>query len=153
LREQSSPVIRFLQLLGERLLDPPADQRDAHVDGPVDRPNGSVAIGQELVGPLRDDAIRERMLGWQERFPQVGDVRGLGAMLAIELVGDAASKAPDPDSAKAVIDAALERGLILLKAGTYGNCIRVLCPLTIEDAVLDEALGVWEEALEATLSA
>ena len=99
------------------------------------------------------DRIRERMLAWQVRWPAIGDVRGLGAMLAIELVEDPASKAPDPDSAKAVIDAALERGLILLKAGTYGNCIRVLCPLTIEDAVLDEALGVWEEALEATLSA
>jgi 4-aminobutyrate aminotransferase/(S)-3-amino-2-methylpropionate transaminase len=99
------------------------------------------------------DRIRERMLAWQMRWPAIGDVRGLGAMLAIELVEDPTSKAPDPDSAKAVIDAALERGLILLKAGTYGNCIRVLCPLTIEDAVLDEALGVWEEALEATLSA
>ncbi len=99
------------------------------------------------------DRIRERMLAWQVRWPTIGDVRGLGAMLAIELVEDPTSKAPDPDSAKAVIDAALERGLILLKAGTYGNCIRVLCPLTIEDAVLDEALGVWEEALEATLSA
>ena len=46
-----------------------------------------------------------------------------------------------------MIDAALERGLILLKAGLHGNCIRVLCPLTIEDAVLDEALAVWEDAL------
>ena len=99
------------------------------------------------------DRIRERMLAWQSRWPAIGDVRGLGAMLAIELVGDPATKAPDPERAKAVIDAALVRGLILLKAGTYGNCIRVLCPLTIEDAVLDEALGVWEEALEATLSA
>jgi 4-aminobutyrate aminotransferase-like enzyme len=50
-----------------------------------------------------------------------------------------------------VIDAALERGLILLKAGLHGNCIRVLCPLTIEDVVLDEALDVWEGALEVTL--
>ena len=99
------------------------------------------------------DRIRERMLAWQSRWAAIGDVRGLGAMLAIELVEDPLSKAPDPDRAKAVIDAALERGLILLKAGTSGNCIRVLCPLTIEDAVLDEALGVWEEALEATLSA
>ena len=99
------------------------------------------------------DRIRERMLAWQSRWAAIGDVRGLGAMLAIELVEDPVSKAPDPDRAKAVIDAALERGLILLKAGTSGNCIRVLCPLTIEDAVLDEALGVWEEALEATLSA
>ncbi|HEY6076364.1 MAG TPA: 4-aminobutyrate--2-oxoglutarate transaminase [Gaiella sp.] len=99
------------------------------------------------------DRIRERMLAWQSRWPAIGDVRGLGAMLAIELVEDPASKVPDPDRAKAVIDVALERGLILLKAGTYGNCIRVLCPLTIEDAVLEEALGVWEEALDATLSA
>jgi 4-aminobutyrate aminotransferase/(S)-3-amino-2-methylpropionate transaminase len=99
------------------------------------------------------DRIRERMLAWQSRWAAIGDVRGLGAMLAIELVEDPASKAPDPDRAKAVIDAALERGLILLKAGTYGNCIRVLCPLTIEDAVLDEALGVWEDALAAILEA
>ena len=87
------------------------------------------------------DAIRDRMLAWQERWPQIGDVRGLGAMLAIELVHDPATKDPAPDLAAAVIDAALERGLILLKAGIAGNCIRVLCPLTIEDAVLDEALG------------
>jgi 4-aminobutyrate aminotransferase-like enzyme len=51
----------------------------------------------------------------------------------------------------AVIDAALQRGLILLKAGVHGNCIRVLCPLTVEDAVLDEALAVWEEALASVL--
>ena len=50
-----------------------------------------------------------------------------------------------------VIDAALRRGLILLKAGVHGNCIRVLCPLTIEDAVLDEALSVWEDALAGVL--
>jgi 4-aminobutyrate aminotransferase / (S)-3-amino-2-methylpropionate transaminase / 5-aminovalerate transaminase len=93
------------------------------------------------------DAIRERMLAWQSRWPAIGDVRGLGAMLAIELVRDTVSKEPAPDVAKAVIDAALERGLILLKAGMFGSCIRVLCPLTIEDAVLDEALGVWEEGL------
>ena len=52
----------------------------------------------------------------------------------------------------AVIDAALERGLILLKAGLAGNCIRVLCPLTIEDAVLEEALATWEDALAAVLA-
>jgi 4-aminobutyrate aminotransferase/(S)-3-amino-2-methylpropionate transaminase len=97
------------------------------------------------------DGIRARMLAWQARWPAIGDVRGLGAMLAIELVGDPVTKEPAPAVAKAVIDAALERGLILLKAGLHGNCIRVLCPLTIEDAVLDEALDVWEGALEVTL--
>ena len=95
--------------------------------------------------------IRERMLDWQQRWPAIGDVRGLGAMLAIELVTDPATKEPAPDHARAVIDAALQHGLILLKAGIHGNCIRVLCPLTIEDAVLDEALEVWEEALAAVL--
>jgi 4-aminobutyrate aminotransferase/(S)-3-amino-2-methylpropionate transaminase len=50
-----------------------------------------------------------------------------------------------------VIEAALKRGLILLKAGLHGNCIRVLCPLTISDAELDEALEVWEEALAVVL--
>ena len=95
--------------------------------------------------------IRERMLDWQQRWPAIGDVRGLGAMLAIELVTDPATKEPAPNHARAVIDAALQRGLILLKAGVHGNCIRVLCPLTIEDAVLDEALEVWEAALAAVL--
>jgi len=97
------------------------------------------------------ERIRERMLAWQARFPAIGDVRGLGAMLAIELVSDRATKDAAPELARAVIQAALERGLILLKAGVYGNCIRVLCPLTIEEAVLDEALVVWEDALTATL--
>ncbi len=97
------------------------------------------------------ERIRERMLAWQARWPAIGDVRGLGAMLAIELVQDPATKEPAPELARAVIDAALERGLILLKAGQHGNCIRVLCPLTIEDAVLDEALAAWEDALAAIL--
>jgi 4-aminobutyrate aminotransferase/(S)-3-amino-2-methylpropionate transaminase len=97
------------------------------------------------------DAIRTRMLAWQDRYPRIGDVRGLGAMLAIELVRDPATREPAPELAEAVIEAALQRGLILLKAGVPGNCIRVLCPLTIADAELDEALGVWEEALSGVL--
>ena len=97
------------------------------------------------------DTIRVRMLAWQARHPRIGDVRGLGAMLAIELVHDPATKEPAPELAQAVIDAALHRGLILLKAGVHGNCIRVLCPLTISDAELHEALAVWDEALAAVL--
>jgi 4-aminobutyrate aminotransferase / (S)-3-amino-2-methylpropionate transaminase / 5-aminovalerate transaminase len=102
-------------------------------------------------GRVVGDTIRGRMQGWQERFPQVGDVRGLGAMLAIELVEDA-EKTPAPGLASRITEAAAERGVLLLKAGVYGNCIRVLCPLTITDAELDEALGAWEEALEAVLA-
>jgi 4-aminobutyrate aminotransferase/(S)-3-amino-2-methylpropionate transaminase len=98
------------------------------------------------------ETLRERMLEWQQRWPRIGDVRGLGAMLAIELVSDPATKAPAPELAAAVIDEALRRGLLLLKAGVYGNCIRVLCPLTISDGELDEGLDVWEEALAAVFS-
>jgi 4-aminobutyrate aminotransferase/(S)-3-amino-2-methylpropionate transaminase len=95
--------------------------------------------------------IREGMLAWQRRHPRIGDVRGLGPMLAIELVEDPATKEPAPELAAAVIGAALQRGLILLKSGVAGNCIRVLCPLTISEAELDDALDAWEEALAAVL--
>ena len=72
-------------------------------------------------------------------------------MLAFELVADRKTKVPDADAASQIVEAAAERGLLLLKSGIYSNCIRVLVPLVIGDAELEEALGVWEEALEATL--
>ena len=97
------------------------------------------------------ETIRSRMLAWHARWQEVGDVRGLGAMLAIELVHDAETKAPAPELAEAVVAAALRRGLLLLKAGLYGNCIRVLCPLVISDAELDEGLAAWEDALGSVL--
>jgi 4-aminobutyrate aminotransferase / (S)-3-amino-2-methylpropionate transaminase / 5-aminovalerate transaminase len=99
------------------------------------------------------DTIRERMTAWQERWPAIGDVRGLGAMLALELVLDAKTKEPAADLATKVVEAAAERGLLLLKSGIYSNCIRVLVPLVITDAQLDEALGVWEDALDSALAA
>jgi 4-aminobutyrate aminotransferase/(S)-3-amino-2-methylpropionate transaminase len=98
------------------------------------------------------EALRARMERWQERFAAIGDVRGLGAMLALELVADRATKAPAPELATAVVEAAAQRGLLLLKAGLHGNCIRVLCPLVITDAELDEACDAWEAALEAVLA-
>jgi 4-aminobutyrate aminotransferase/(S)-3-amino-2-methylpropionate transaminase len=94
------------------------------------------------------ERIRERMVSWQDRFEQIGDVRGLGAMLALELVESRETKAPNPKLATAIVEAAAERGLLLLKSGIYSNCIRVLCPLVVADAELDEALDVWEDALE-----
>jgi 4-aminobutyrate aminotransferase / (S)-3-amino-2-methylpropionate transaminase / 5-aminovalerate transaminase len=96
------------------------------------------------------ETMRARMLQWQERWPQIGDVRGLGAMLAIELVSGN-DKAPATDAASRIVAAAFERGLLLLKAGVQSNCIRVLVPLVISDAELDEALSVWESALDAAL--
>jgi 4-aminobutyrate aminotransferase/(S)-3-amino-2-methylpropionate transaminase len=97
------------------------------------------------------DTLRARMLAWQERFPAIGDVRGLGAMLAIELVEDRRTKRPAPDLASKVVGEAAKRGLLLLKAGIYSNCIRVLCPLVLTDEELDEASSVWEDALVAAL--
>jgi 4-aminobutyrate aminotransferase/(S)-3-amino-2-methylpropionate transaminase len=97
-------------------------------------------------------AIRARMEAWGERFSAIGDVRGLGAMLAIELVRDRQTREPAAELATAVAEAALERGLLLLKAGVHGNCIRVLVPLVIGDAELDEALDVWEDSLGAVLA-
>jgi 4-aminobutyrate aminotransferase / (S)-3-amino-2-methylpropionate transaminase / 5-aminovalerate transaminase len=98
------------------------------------------------------ETIHGRMQEWQRRYPQIGDVRGVGAMLAIELVEDPASKRPAPELASAVTAAAAERGLLLLKAGTHSNCIRVLCPLVIGDDELEEALSVWGDALDAVLA-
>jgi 4-aminobutyrate aminotransferase / (S)-3-amino-2-methylpropionate transaminase / 5-aminovalerate transaminase len=97
------------------------------------------------------ETIRARMKSWHERCHQVGDVRGLGSMLAMEFVEDRETKAPAPRLAREVVTAALERGLLLITCGIHGNCIRVLVPLVVSDAELDEALGVWEEALDAAL--
>ncbi len=73
-------------------------------------------------------------------------------MLAIELVHDRGTKDPAPELASAVIDAASERGLLLLKSGIYSNCIRVLVPLVVSESELEEALGAWEDALGSVLT-
>ncbi len=98
------------------------------------------------------ETIRGRMQAWQQRWDAIGDVRGLGAMLAIELVHDRATKDPAPELASAVTDAASERGLLLLKSGIYSNCIRVLVPLVVSESELEEALGAWEDALGSVLT-
>jgi 4-aminobutyrate aminotransferase len=99
----------------------------------------------EMIG----ETLRERMEVWRDRFDAVAGLRGLGAMRALELALDGE---PQPELATAVAEAASRRGLLLLKAGIYGNCLRVLVPLVISDAELDEALDVWESALEEALA-
>jgi 4-aminobutyrate aminotransferase / (S)-3-amino-2-methylpropionate transaminase / 5-aminovalerate transaminase len=93
------------------------------------------------------ERIAGRFRSWAEVYPCIGDVRGLGAMVGMELVGDPVSRTPDKALTGRLLTAALERGLLLLSSGTYGNVVRVLAPLTIEDAVLDEGLEVMGEAL------
>jgi len=102
-------------------------------------------------GAALGEQIRSRMETWQEQYPGLGDVRGLGMMLALEFVRDPATKEPAPELATAVVKEAAQRGLLLLKSGIYSNCIRVLAPIVIADAELDEALEVWEDALSNVL--
>lgn len=97
------------------------------------------------------EKLRVRFAEWQTRVPQIGDVRGLGAMVAMELVTDRKTRAPAKELTGKIQAEALKRGVILLSAGTLGNVIRVLVPLTVEEAVLDEGLDVMESALSAAV--
>jgi 4-aminobutyrate aminotransferase/(S)-3-amino-2-methylpropionate transaminase len=97
------------------------------------------------------DMVRARFRSWAERYPVVGDVRGLGAMVALELVTDRKTKAPAKELTGKLQAEALKRGVVLLSAGTYGNVIRVLVPITVQDEVLQEGLDVMEEALKAAV--
>ena len=103
----------------------------------------SLALGERMVARLTKLA---------RRVPAIGDVRGLGAMVALELFKDRERTQPDADLAKRLVAEAARRGLILLSCGNYGNVIRILAPLTASDALLDEGLGVLEQSL-ADLSA
>lgn len=85
---------------------------------------------------------------WAERFPFVGDARGTGAMRALELVEDRATKAPARALADRVALRAAQQGVLILTAGLYGNVLRTLMPLTMTEAELDEALDVLERCLE-----
>jgi 4-aminobutyrate aminotransferase / (S)-3-amino-2-methylpropionate transaminase / 5-aminovalerate transaminase len=83
----------------------------------------------------------------QRKYPQIGEVRGLGAMVAIELVRNGRASEPDADLTRALVQAAARRGLVILSCGVYANAIRFLAPLTISDALLSEGLGILEAAL------
>jgi 4-aminobutyrate aminotransferase / (S)-3-amino-2-methylpropionate transaminase / 5-aminovalerate transaminase len=95
------------------------------------------------------EQIRARFCQWAARHACIGDVRGLGAMVGMELVVDRHSKEPDKALTGRLLAAALERGVILLSAGTYGNTVRVLAPLTTPEAIVEEGLDAVEQALEA----
>lgn len=95
------------------------------------------------------DVMRGRLLDLQADFEAVGDVRGRGAMAAIELVADRATKDPDKAATQRVVEEAYRQGVILLKAGTYDNVIRLLPPLTIEEELLEEGLGILGKSLAA----
>jgi len=93
----------------------------------------------------------ERLKGMRQKnsLRPIGDVRGLGAMVAFELVKERGTHVPDPDAIKPVVAAALDAGLILLSCGYYANTIRILAPLTIDEGHLEEGLTMLEKALLA----
>jgi 4-aminobutyrate aminotransferase/(S)-3-amino-2-methylpropionate transaminase len=99
------------------------------------------------------ERIRARFDEWAARFENIGDVRGLGPMLALEFVTDRASKTPAADIATAVHENAVQSGLLLLKAGVYGNCVRVLVSLVASDDQIAEALDIFEGAIEQAVGA
>jgi 4-aminobutyrate aminotransferase/(S)-3-amino-2-methylpropionate transaminase len=92
--------------------------------------------------------MSSRLKGLQVRFPCIGEVRALGAMVAIELVKNSRADSPDADLTKALVQAAGRHGLVLLSCGIYANVIRFLAPLTIPDALLKEGFHLFELALE-----
>jgi 4-aminobutyrate aminotransferase/(S)-3-amino-2-methylpropionate transaminase len=96
--------------------------------------------------------LTSRFNDMARRFSAIGDVRGLGAMVAIELFKDKARREADADLTKALVAEAAKRGLILLSCGMYGNVIRVLVPLTASDALVAEGMDIVEQSL-ATLTA
>jgi 4-aminobutyrate aminotransferase / (S)-3-amino-2-methylpropionate transaminase / 5-aminovalerate transaminase len=99
------------------------------------------------------DTISARFGEWQQRMPRIGDVRGRGAMCAIELVADPETKEPlDAARMVEITSRALAEGVIVITAGTYGNVIRLLPPINIDATLLDDGLDVLGGAIETTLT-
>ncbi|MEK7257356.1 MAG: aminotransferase class III-fold pyridoxal phosphate-dependent enzyme [Bacteroidota bacterium] len=98
------------------------------------------------------EVVRSRFEAMQARFPAViGEVRGLGAMLAFELVKNGNPTLPDAELTKALINKCAKNGLIVISAGTYGNVVRVLSPLVIEEEILLRGLDILEESLDSLI--
>lgn len=133
----------------------------AHVGGlggtyggnPVACAAALAAIGQ--IGELQlceraraiGERLRSRMLEWQSRHETIGDVRGLGAMMAMELVKHRRSREPAKEFTAALVKRCVENGVIVISAGTHGNVLRFLVPLVVTDDQLDEGLDVIERVL------
>jgi len=127
------------------------DQGGTYAGNPL-----AIAASHAVLDVMAEERLHERaqVLGdrlvahlqaHQARQPRIADVRGLGAMVAAEFVD--AKGVPDADLTKRIQAAALKRGLLLLTCGVYGNVIRFLFPLTIEDSVFAEGLGILDAAL------
>lgn len=100
------------------------------------------------------ERMRDALEALRRRHPErISDVRGLGSMLAIELVHDPVSRQPDSDATLAVTRAAVARGLVVIRAGLFSNCVRFLPPLTVTDDQVDEAMTVLADAVDEVAAA
>lgn len=93
------------------------------------------------------EIIRTTLEGWKDKYKLIGDVRGIGAMRLVEFVKDRDSKEPDADATLEIIKDAVAHGLIMIRAGLFSNCIRLLPPIVITDEQLKEGLQVLEDAI------
>ena len=139
------------------VMDAPGDSAlgGTYVGNPVALAAGLAVLdevqGQNLPARANElgDRIRQRFEALAQRHPEVGDVRGLGAMMAMELVEDRASRRPARELTARILRRAMENGAIFLRAGIFGNVIRVLVPLVITPEQLHEALDALEAAMDA----
>lgn len=93
------------------------------------------------------DIMKTRLEEWKKKYSIIGDVRGLGAMRLVEFVKDHKTRTPDPDLTLKIIKDAVANGIVLIRAGLFSNCIRLLPPLVITDDQLNEGLDVLEAAI------
>ena len=102
---------------------------------------------------LLGEKTRARFAALASRFDCIAEVRGLGAMSAVEFCHAADPRRPAPEIMNALKAEAAKRGLLLLGCGSYGNVLRLMLPLTLSDAVLDEGMAILEEALVEAVAA
>jgi 4-aminobutyrate aminotransferase/(S)-3-amino-2-methylpropionate transaminase len=89
----------------------------------------------------------------EKRYDEIGEIRGRGAMIAMEFVADRTTKEPlDKATGNRIVEECYRNGVVILKAGTYDNVIRLLPPLTIDEPLLEEGLGILDEAIGKALA-
>ena len=146
-----------------------ADVMDAMIPGGLGGTYGgnpvACAAALAAIEAIEEEGLLQRSLDMGEhlkaRFAEIGarsapfrmwDIRGLGAMVAVEFVTDFDTATPDGDFTKRVIAHALKRGLLLLSCGMQGNAVRVMVPLTASDEIIEEGLGIFEASVAAAVA-
>ena len=105
-------------------------------------------ININALGEKVGNIVRKRFESFQQKYPSViGEVRGLGAMLAFDVVKDADENKPNTELTKKMINTCAERGLVVISAGVHANVIRILSPLVIEEALLNKGLDILEQVI------